>query len=253
LKNLTEEENIKRAKEIVNTKNKERLWRQSVEERICKGEHVPQEEREKYEKFLRRQEQKEKQQKEQNARIKNDPDALKKQREKQTETRRKERNEGFLYEKNIVDLTKKKNCKKAEKTNEEKRLKKGKHSKTKASVKRKANVSKEKNTLKRRKINVSSKTAKGRCRLDSDVNDMNLLRRPLRKSTRLSTVNTYNESSSEDEEMEVKNNLLPVLVDNEDSIAKGKSTTLSIVILETTNQVVRMMTWTYRTICYLFL
>jgi hypothetical protein len=79
---LTKEEKIKRAKNIVNKRNKERLWRESVEERSHKGEYVPPEEREKYDKFLICQQQKQKQQQKQNARIKNDPVAWGKQKEK---------------------------------------------------------------------------------------------------------------------------------------------------------------------------
>jgi hypothetical protein len=127
-------------------------------------------------------------------------------------------------------LTKNTNFKKSEKKNEEKRMKKRKPSKPRSSVKRKANVKEVNNRLKRRKVDVLSTTAKGRCRVDSDVNDRNTLRKPLRKSTRLSTITTYNKSSSEDEEMEVNNDLLPVSVDNQETIAKGKSTTLSTVV-----------------------
>jgi hypothetical protein len=49
---LTKEEQIKRAKNIVNRRKEERLWRESVAERLRKGEYIPPEEREKYEKFL---------------------------------------------------------------------------------------------------------------------------------------------------------------------------------------------------------
>jgi hypothetical protein len=156
-----------------------------------------------------------------------------KQKEKQRVARMRERSEGYLHQQDIVevDSTEKSNCNKSDKNNEERRVKKSKPaSKTKASARRKANVSKDKNKLKRRKIDVSSETAKGRRRVLLDVNDMNMSRRPLRRSTRLSTgVTTYNQSSSEDEEMEVKNDLLPVSIDNDDSKAKGKSTTLSTV------------------------
>jgi hypothetical protein len=161
--------------------------------------------------------------------------AWEKQKEKRRVARSRERSESYLHKQDIVDvdLTKKRNCKKSDKNNEEGRVKKSKPSKTKASVKRKANVSKYNNRLKRRKIDVSSETAKGRCRVLPDVNVMNTSRRPLRRSTRsirLSMgVNTYNKSSSEDEEMKVNNDLLPVSIDNNNSKAKGKCTTLSTV------------------------
>jgi hypothetical protein len=49
---LTKEEKIKKAKNIVNRRKEERLWRESVAERLRKGEYVPTEEQEKYNKFL---------------------------------------------------------------------------------------------------------------------------------------------------------------------------------------------------------
>jgi hypothetical protein len=55
-KDLTKEEKIKRAKNIVNRRKEERLWRESVAERLHKGEYVSPEEREKYDKFLVRRE-----------------------------------------------------------------------------------------------------------------------------------------------------------------------------------------------------
>jgi hypothetical protein len=71
--------------------------------------------------------------------------------------------------------------------------KKSKHvPKKKASVKRKANARQDSNTSKRRKNDVSTETAKGRCRVLPAVNVMNTSRRPLRRSTRLlKDVTTY--------------------------------------------------------------
>jgi hypothetical protein len=93
LKDLTEEEKIKRAKNIVNKRNKERLWRESVEERSHKGEHVPREEREKYEKFQVRKKKQSELQRKRNARIKNDAVLSEKQREKWRLAREREREE----------------------------------------------------------------------------------------------------------------------------------------------------------------
>ena len=82
MKELTKEEKIKSAKYIVNRRNEERLWRENVAERLKKGEYVSPEEREKHEKFQVRKKKQRELQRRRNARIKNDPVLLEKQREK---------------------------------------------------------------------------------------------------------------------------------------------------------------------------
>jgi len=81
MKELTKEEKIKSAKYIVNRRNEERLWRENVAERLKKGEYVSPEEREQHEKFQVRKKKQQELQRRRNARIKNDPVLLEKQRE----------------------------------------------------------------------------------------------------------------------------------------------------------------------------
>jgi hypothetical protein len=236
MKELTKEEKIKSAKYIVNRRNEERLWRENVAERLKKGEYVSPEEREKHEKFQVRKKKQRELQRRRNTRIKNDPVLLEKQREKWRLARERERSEGPLHTIDIVDVdsTEKSKRKKSDKNSEERRVrKKSKYvPKKKASVKRKANARQDSNTSKKRKNDVSTKTAKGRCGVLPAVNVMNTSRRPLRRSTRLSMgVTTYKESSSDDEEMKVNNDLLPVSLDKNanNCKAKGNCATLSTV------------------------